>query len=434
MVAVTTVATIAVMFVRAKWATSIPEIAMCSIGIPWALMMLMGRKVQVAWVTVPLLGICALAGLQIVTGNTVYPWPTRMAALYWTGNLATFFVALQFLTEREVRVRYMDGLVAFAGFTGLFCTFHALTSISMVYWTYPQGLEGLLLFGPFLYVNQYAAFVELILPVAIYGALTRERWARAGCALVAAVLFGSVLFSVSRGGSALTLLEIAVVPVLVMRRRGISRQQLVNTGLVVAVAVLWVAVAAGTDRLVTKVMTPEAYAGRMEFNKASLAMIKDRPLRGFGLWNWATAYPGYAATDDGLYVNQAHNDWAQWTAEGGIPMLALMLAVAVWAVPRAVRSAWGVGVLMVLIHCLWDYPIQRTGVAIVFFTMMAAIAPYERPKEREEEPEFEDDAFEIPEAAPAAGKSLSSINDLALPQTSPTGGVGAAGTSGSVTG
>jgi hypothetical protein len=30
----------------------------------------------------------------------------------------------------------------------------------------------------------------------------------------------------------------------------------------------------------------------------------------------------------------------------------------------------------VLVHCLWDYPIQRPGVAIVFFTMLAAIAPY----------------------------------------------------------
>ena len=406
MLALTTAAAIAVMFVRAKWATSIPETAICSIGLIWAVMLPAGRKVQVAWVMGPLMGIGVLAAVQLGTGSTVHPWPTRMAALYWTGNLATFFVALQFLADREIRVRYMDWLVAFAGFAGIFCTIHAITSIGVIYWTFPEVWGSIPLFGPFLYVNQYAAFVELILPVALYGALTREKWARVGCVMVAAILFGSVLYGASRGGAGLTLLEIALVPLLTARRRGINRQQLVNTALVLAVAVLWVVVASGPDRLLAKISDASTYGGRMDFNRASLAMIKDRPIQGFGLWNWATVYPGYAVADDGLYVNQAHNDWAQWTAEGGIPLLALMLTVAVWAVPRAIRSGWGVGVMMVLIHCLWDYPIQRTGVALVFFTMLAAIAPYGRPKQREEEQVPEEDAFNISEAAPGTEKRL----------------------------
>lgn len=39
---------------------------------------------------------------------------------------------------------------------------------------------------------------------------------------------------------------------------------------------------------------------------------------GFGLGNWPRAYPRYAVFDDGNYVNQAHNDWAQWAVEGGV--------------------------------------------------------------------------------------------------------------------
>ena len=34
---------------------------------------------------------------------------------------------------------------------------------------------------------------------------------------------------------------------------------------------------------------------------------------------WPEAYPGYARFDDGSFVNQAHNDWVQWAAEGGLP-------------------------------------------------------------------------------------------------------------------
>ncbi len=371
----TTVATIAVMWSRDKWATSIPEVAMCLIALLWGLQMTLGRTVRSAAVMLPLALVILLAGLQIMTGTTVYAWTTRMAALYWAGNLATFFVALQVLTERESRLRYFNALLGFATFVCLFSSVQAMTSTGTIYWTFKDKFLYTPLFGPFLYINQYAAFVELVLPIAIYGALTRQK-GKVLCILASAVMVGSVVYSGSRGGSALVLLEVAVVPFLVARRWGITRQQLINTGVVLAVALLWVGVAAGPERLVSKLSSDDTMAVRRDFNQSSLAMIKARPLQGFGLGNWATAYPGYASFDDGKYANQAHNDWAQWTVEGGIPMLILMLLVAGWAIPRAWRSGWGFGVVAIFLHCLWDYPIQRTGVAIVFFTMLAAIAPY----------------------------------------------------------
>jgi hypothetical protein len=58
-----------------------------------------------------------------------------------------------------------------------------------------------------------------------------------------------------------------------------------------------------------------------------------------------------------------------------------MLSVAVWATRRAVRTIWGLGVTAVFVHCLVDYPIQRIGVALVMFIMLAAIAS-EPEKER----------------------------------------------------
>jgi membrane-bound metal-dependent hydrolase YbcI (DUF457 family) len=60
-----------------------------------------------------------------------------------------------------------------------------------------------------------------------------------------------------------------------------------------------------------------------------------------------------------------------------------MLWIALWAAPRALRSGWGAGVAAVFLHCLVDYPIQRTSVALVMFIMMAAIA---RPPDGADEP------------------------------------------------
>jgi O-antigen ligase len=321
----------------------------------------------------------ALAAVQIAMGITVYSWPTRMAAIYWTGNLATFFAASQLFGDREWRVRYLDWLLVFAVVVCIVSTVQSMTSTATVFWTFPEDVVEAPIFGPFLYVNQYAAFVELIFPLALYGALTRER-GRALCILGSALLFGSVLYSGSRGGSTLILLEMCAVPLLTVRRRAVGRTQLLNTGAILSVAVLWVGVAAGPDKLVDRFLgKEELFIVRREFNQSSLRMIQARPLQGFGLGNWATAYPGFASFDDGKHANQAHNDWLQWAVEGGIPLLLIMLSVAAWAIPRAIRSGWGLGVAAIFIHCLWDYPIQRTGVAIVFFTMMAAIAPYGRP-------------------------------------------------------
>jgi hypothetical protein len=96
---------------------------------------------------------------------------------------------------------------------------------------------------------------------------------------------------------------------------------------------------------------------------------------GFGLGNWARAYPQYAIFDDGTYVNQAHNDWMQWAVEGGVPFLVIVLSLAAMAVPAALHSVWGIGLLSVWMHCLVDYPLQqRPAVGAWFFVLLGVLA------------------------------------------------------------
>jgi O-antigen ligase len=119
----------------------------------------------------------------------------------------------------------------------------------------------------------------------------------------------------------------------------------------------------------------DPYAGRREMLRSSLEMVRERPWTGFGLGTWPAAYPQYAYYDDGTYANQAHNDWAQWAVEGGIPLLAMMVCFAAMLARPAARSLWGVGLLAVLAHCLVDYPMQqRPALAGWFFAMAGAVA------------------------------------------------------------
>jgi O-antigen ligase len=104
-------------------------------------------------------------------------------------------------------------------------------------------------------------------------------------------------------------------------------------------------------------------------------MVHDRPLTGFGLGAWSSAYPAYARYDDGTFVNQAHNDWAQWAAEGGVPFFLLMLIVVVALARPAWRSLWGLGLMAVFLHALVDYPFeQRPALAAYFFALAGVLA------------------------------------------------------------
>jgi hypothetical protein len=76
-----------------------------------------------------------------------------------------------------------------------------------------------------------------------------------------------------------------------------------------------------------------------------------------------------------VLVNQAHTDWLQWTAEGGLPVGLAMLSLAVWSLKPAIRSVWGIGVIAVLIHAAFDYPFSRPAIGawpILILSMAAA--------------------------------------------------------------
>ena len=227
--------------------------------------------------------------------------------------------------------------------------------------------------GPFVYPNQYAAFMELSLPVALAEAFAGRSGWRTFHGLAAVVMYASVIASASRTGFALTSIEVLMVPLLAARRAEIPFRQIGKPAAAFAAMLVILAMAVGPETLIAKLQQKDPYQGRREYMESSIRMIRDHPLKGVGMWNWSTTYPAYATFDDGLLANQAHNDWAQWAVEGGLPFALLILALAAWTLPKAIRVGWGIGLGAVFLQCLVDYPIQRIAVAFVFFTLVAAV-------------------------------------------------------------
>ncbi len=115
-------------------------------------------------------------------------------------------------------------------------------------------------------------------------------------------------------------------------------------------------------------------------------MARARPLTGFGLGTWTSAYPAYAVADFGVIANHAHSEWGQWATEGGVGVVALMAALLVLALRRGVKSVWGIGLAAVMLHAWVDYPLVRLGLGSWWFAMLGVVVGEGRAGPNKEDP------------------------------------------------
>jgi O-antigen ligase len=134
------------------------------------------------------------------------------------------------------------------------------------------------------------------------------------------------------------------------------------------------AAVAGWAVLWNRFQDPDPLRGRREMLADTVAMIHARPWAGFGLGTFRTAHPAYASVDFGAVVNHAHNDWAEWSADGGIPFGLLLLSIAIWSIPAGLRTVWGIGLIAVFIHSLVDFPLQKPVLELWLFTLLGIVA------------------------------------------------------------
>ena len=368
-----------------RWAVSLYQAGVFAIAILWV-----ARAPRWQWSGVSaLLGAAVAWGLiQLLFNRTVYRWETWDAVLTWSTQLVCFLLGSQILAERRIRNGFLQAVFYFGFALSVVSVLQLFTAEGNVFWLFPSGYKDLVL-GPFVYHNQFAAFVELVFPLAVVAAL-RDRNRALIYAGMAAALYASVIASASRAGAALVTLELIVILAVALARGHMSRRArdagrkpggrpegLAPPGLaLVSFAVLVVCFGAvvGWQTLWRRLQLPDIFNTRRELLSSSLDMVRARPGMGFGLGTWSTAYPAFAYSDDGLFANQAHNDWAQWAAEGGLPFFFLMLAIAIWSLKPALDSLWGVGILAVFLHSLVDYPVQRPALGGLFFVLLGALA------------------------------------------------------------
>jgi O-antigen ligase len=322
------------------------------------------------------LTVVALWGpTQLITGASADAYETSTAALRWAALAATFVLVYESLKHQVLRQRARTWLAGLGGLTGVLATAQAYTSHGSYFWLFPSDQSQV--FGPFQNQNNYAAFIELILPLTLWEGLKPGRY-RILWWMQAAVMAASVVAAGSRAGSALVAVEIPAVLIVAYQSKQFARTQVAGVAAKVATAAVLCVAATGWETLEGRLRAANPFVYRREMLHSAITMAKERPWTGFGLGTFAAVYPAYAAFDNGYAVNHAHNDWAEWAAEGGVPFLLLLAAIAGASSVPAIRTGWGLGLVAVYVHGFVDFPMQRTGLVVWVSVVGAVLAAEQR--------------------------------------------------------
>ena len=305
------------------WARAVFETGAGLLFFAWALWIYFKKEEQIVFSPLlpPLAALSLIVCGQWFFHGTASSYNTRMELLLLVSDLLVLFVAVQaFRTLQDWR-----GFVWFGMFFGflvsIFGILQHLTFNGKLYWFREMHYGGIP-FGPFVNRNHFAGFVELILPLSlvplVLGRVRRERWPVVG--LFAVVPIGALFLSVSRGGIVSFGVELAVLALLMIRRRTMGKQLFAGAAVLLLAVLLvsWLGVGQLLQRF-SSFQSLEATAGkRASMRRDTWRIFLHHPLAGTGLGTLQIVYPPYESLYDGKIVNHTHNDYLEALAETGL--------------------------------------------------------------------------------------------------------------------
>jgi O-antigen ligase len=319
---------------------------------------------------IPLWGL-----IQIVFHTTTSTYETRGEVLRWGALAGVFFLSQAVTRSRVAQQRFLNAILCFAAGMAVLCLMQLNSPDGRVLWIFPTAFSDI--YATFQNKNNYAQFVEIALPIALWGAVRggrRSLW----YAIAGGVLFASAVGVASRAGFVLCTGELITVLTIGLVRRRRSEERL--TFRAAAASVLMVPLVAGAftfavgwkptlDRFNDK----DPFSIRREYFLGAVDMAKHRPFAGYGLGTYEQVYQKYAIKDFSFYTDHAHNDWAEFAADGGLPFLLLVATPFLAAVPLAFRYPWGLGLVATMLNACVDFPFPRPAVSGWMFAILAAL-------------------------------------------------------------
>jgi O-antigen ligase len=272
-----------------------------------------------------------------------------------------------------------------------------------------QPIQGGNPFGPFVNRNHFAGWMAMTIPVvAAYAWALRQSgtdhesgvrgWVRWGSsvdgnrfllvATATVIMAVAVVLTQSRSGMVSLAIALMALGWVVARRVASRTRRLLAVTyllLILGVAVAW----AGTGPVIARFHdAPGHLSGRLSAWRDTVHIVSDFPIFGTGIGAYRRAMLVYQTSGRELMYAEAHNDYLQLVAEGGVLVLVPALAV-LWIFAVGVRhrlvspddevvTCWVrrgavAGLVGIAAQSLVEFSLQMPGNATLF-VVLAAIA------------------------------------------------------------
>ena len=377
-----------------EWSTFVFEAGAAVLFLVWA-----GKQIVSGQLTLsknplyaPALFFFVFLLVQIGLRISAYGYVTKYEVLQYVSYGIVLLIATECVREEDARKKFALALIVFGSLFALFALIQELTSNGKFFWVYTARFNGSM-YGSYVNRNHYAGLMEMLVPFPLV--VSAGHLARGGQrALVAfcAVLMASTIFLCgSRGGMISFVLEIIAFATLIFVQKRNRRAALGTVaGCILVLAFL---VFIGKGQVLGR-LGDLAPGTRLNMTKDCLTMFSRRPVAGWGLGTFPTIYPSYRSFYTNLFVNEAHNDYAQLLVETGLLGFGLMLWFLIrlfqYGLPTSRRweFKWDgaaslaalLGCTGLLLHSFVDFNLQIPANAALFYVLcgLAASRPLSR--------------------------------------------------------
>ena len=374
-----------------EWSTFAFEAGAAVLFFVWAGKQFVSRQVTLSKnpLYLPAFLFFGLILAQVALRRSAYGYITKYEALQYVSYGMVLLIAAECVREEEARKIFAHVMVVFGACYAFFALVQELTANGKIFWLHSPEFHGSI-YGSYVNHDHYAGLMEMLVPLPFVLSMGHRLRGgkRALVAFCAVLMAGTIFLSGSRGGMLAFVLEMVLFAALAL---GKKRSPRIAVGsMAMCVLVLAFLVFLGKGQVLGRLgdLSPGT---RLDMTKDSLRMFSQRPIWGWGLGTFPTVYPSFRSFYTNLFVNEAHNDYAQLLVETGLLGFALMLWFVVslyrYGLPTsrrwefkwdgAVSLAALLGCTGILFHGFVDFNLQIPANAAMFYMFcgLAASGP-----------------------------------------------------------
>lgn len=371
-----------------EWSVFVLEAGAAVLFLAWAGGQLLSGQLHLARSPLYIPAVCFLALIltQLLLHASAYPYASKYEFLQYVSYGIVLLIATECTQQEDTRKKLGITLIIFGAGYAFYAMAQELTSSGRFFWFYTPRFHGSI-YGSYVNHDHYAGLMEMLVPFPLVVAMGRmvHGAKRVLVAFSAVLMATTIILSGSRGGMISFAFEVFAFAALSFYQKRNARIALAILAL--CTSVLGFLFFLGKGKVLGRLgeLGPDM---RFNIGKDCLRIFSQRPVLGWGLGVFPTIYPKFRSFYTNLFVNQAHNDYAQLLVETGLIGFGLML----WFVIRLYRHGfptsrrwefkWDAAVSLaallactaMLLHSLVDFNLHIPANAAVFYLMCALAA------------------------------------------------------------